>query len=579
MSFRPWASPRTGPEHYIERLNKRLRTKGRSEDDPDTVNLEVFGREGKHHPGLVNMWREGRLCDATVQCDDGRAFKVHRPVLAVSSKFFQQAFEGAFSEAEGRTVQLQQVPSEAFDAAAEFMYTGKLSIDASSLVPMLDVSSFLQMAELQHILVRAIADRITPDTFQEAWQAADRNGLRSLEQALVDAVTSSVTRISTFACSPQYDSLPEPVLNRLGNHTDSMRKKTLRVLMVRDGSSSVAKLDACRRSFERLGGMEHVQTTIDKQARVELVYTPPPEVCGGGRHFELEFQHLFPPQKVAAGSKIHLETCRFVPPRTAPSFSSSLHIGERGPCYKSDRETFVIDAVRLARPPTTVRASPDGVPLMHYAVVLDVGMSFTDACQQLAISTPGEEPNEGFYRSTQPWHPSKQGPMTPNTSPLSLLTRARTSGGAPSCDDKGSPLYILSTPGKRCSWTLTGPRALQDFLDSSELVLAPQAEWVRLYEALGRHCAHGAQCGDGGGAPLPEGAGETVAGSSCMLGRRLRTIHLLTGDALVPLWALLQPKRIVSVRVQASDEQPASYVAPNEPLFGVWVDPNDVPKY
>ena len=67
-----------------------------NEGDAHTIEISnIIG--GINQKSLVDMWREGRFCDAAVLID-GQRFDVHRVILAVSSPFFARAFEGGFSE-------------------------------------------------------------------------------------------------------------------------------------------------------------------------------------------------------------------------------------------------------------------------------------------------------------------------------------------------------------------------------------------------------------------------------------------------------------------------------------------------
>lgn len=51
--------------------------------------------EGHQEEGLLQLWREGQLCDVRIRTRDGAEFTVHKVVLAASSLYFRSLFVGA----------------------------------------------------------------------------------------------------------------------------------------------------------------------------------------------------------------------------------------------------------------------------------------------------------------------------------------------------------------------------------------------------------------------------------------------------------------------------------------------------
>ena len=545
-----------------------------NEGDAHTIEISnIIG--GINQKSLVDMWREGRFCDAAVLID-GQRFDVHRVILAVSSPFFARAFEGGFSETRDCEIKIE-LPggAEAWNPIAEFIYTGKCLLDVGSLLPLLEAAHYVQCTDLVEQVTKAIATRITPATFADAWAAAGRLTMPKFEEMLVFHATGSVENITTFACSPIFASLPEKVLSRITNSTTSQRTKIIRLIMERDGPPSREKLLKARKTFELLGGrLENVSFTIDKQAKVEVSWLADPETCDGDKMFSFDFASLI---HTFAPGKAQLNTCLYEPKTGEGPRRGEFGWGANPNQARYDffDEQYEVDRVFVAEGfPKTVRASPNGPPLSHYLVHLDVGLSYANACEKLARkqSVGRQVVGEGFYCSDAP-----QPGCT--TKRFALLVRT------------GQTSFTGYTPEGRTFHVAH----LEKFLDENSIVHDNGEGWTRAYDAALTRCVHGAHCGRGVASKDAELAREEAVdtvkrfaaatgvynapvapvdepgdGSMCMKGRRLRSIHLVTGDGILPLWGKLKPHNILRVRTSA--DSPAT-------LIGVWVDPANIPKY
>lgn len=560
------------------------RTRGDEEVDPDAV--EITGGSG-HNASLVGMWRKGRFCDATVVVD-GQNFAVHRVVLAIESTFFASAFDGGWVESGEGTIQLA-LPggAAAWAPIAEWLYTGRCLLSSGSLLPLLEAANFLQIEGLMHNLAAKASARITPATFGDAWEAAGRLMLRSedvhprhwsFERMLVHDVTRSVENITAFACSPGFATLPDPVLSQIRDHTTSLRKKTIRLLMVRDGSASSAKVSKAEQAFTLLGGgVDDVSFTIDKQARVEVSWVAKPETCVGGSFFEIDFtslrRHLHP------GCHATLSTCSYHPgvKRSSDSILSAFYSSPAR--YTFEDTKLSVDTIRIAAGfPKVVRASPGGPPLSHYQLVLDVGLSYGKARAKLEARQRdgGPVPGEGFYRSDAraPGHQSRSYSLLVWTGEYTGESHVRK--------------FLAHTPEGR-EYATTRDRHLREAHSKIEPPYDPADGWTRAYTHSATSCVHGSSCGEGvGAAAVEEARGKATEkvsataldGGLCTKGRRFRTVHVISGSGLVPLWAQLEPKAIVTVDTSvAADEVAHGGESAGAKIVGVWVDAAHIPKY
>ena len=189
----------------------------KSEPDPDDV--EVADHSRGHATQLVKFWRHGQFCDVTIMVE-GRAFEAHRcvlnlgsnqrssaslfptcsfraaQVLAGGSDFFAKAFGSECKDGIlGGTLHLEQdFEAAAYQAVAEFIYTGTCIVSVASLLPLLRRAHFLQAAPLQRALQGAIAERVTPAWYLDAWALASDLTMTELHARLIQTVVSSNDR-------------------------------------------------------------------------------------------------------------------------------------------------------------------------------------------------------------------------------------------------------------------------------------------------------------------------------------------------------------------------------------------------
>lgn len=86
-------------------------------------------RSSEHHAHLLlaqmnKMRLHSELCDVRLLVG-GRAFQVHRLVLAASGPYFSALFNSAMSEAREEEVHIAGVEADVFESLLEFIYTGR----------------------------------------------------------------------------------------------------------------------------------------------------------------------------------------------------------------------------------------------------------------------------------------------------------------------------------------------------------------------------------------------------------------------------------------------------------------------
>lgn len=86
-------------------------------------------RSSERHAHLLlaqmnKMRLQSELCDVRLLVG-GRAFRVHRVVLAASGPYFSALFNSAMSEAREEEVHIAGVEADVFESLLEFIYTGR----------------------------------------------------------------------------------------------------------------------------------------------------------------------------------------------------------------------------------------------------------------------------------------------------------------------------------------------------------------------------------------------------------------------------------------------------------------------
>ena len=105
-------------------------------------------------PGLLASRMEAMLGDErfadVIVVLEGRRFPSHRAVLAAWSGFFSTMFGGGWAESAAREVTVE-LPARGFDDLLMFCYTGRVDLHKDNVSALLQLSAFLQVAELEEL--------------------------------------------------------------------------------------------------------------------------------------------------------------------------------------------------------------------------------------------------------------------------------------------------------------------------------------------------------------------------------------------------------------------------------------------
>ena len=161
-------------------------------------------------PDLVQMWRDQRLTDLTVNVTSGE-FAVHRIVLAAGSEHIRGLLEGA-TLAAGAPLLIPSVSSVSFGLILEWLYTGTCTVENSELAPLAMAANYLIITSLQKAAEEELASRVTLETCRDMWRLASSHNLR---ERLESAAKAMVLQIPVEEYTP--DELRQLELEQLSS--------------------------------------------------------------------------------------------------------------------------------------------------------------------------------------------------------------------------------------------------------------------------------------------------------------------------------------------------------------------------
>ena len=96
--------------------------------------------------GLRRLQEGDSLCDLTLIADNA-PIRVHRPVMAASSDYFEALLTLDMQERTQKVITLKGVPSKGLQEIVKFVYTGQLRCSLDNITDVLLAASHLQMTE------------------------------------------------------------------------------------------------------------------------------------------------------------------------------------------------------------------------------------------------------------------------------------------------------------------------------------------------------------------------------------------------------------------------------------------------
>ncbi|TTB70983.1 Actin-binding protein IPP [Bagarius yarrelli] len=141
-------------------------------------------RSSERHAHLLlaqmnKMRLHSELCDVHLLVG-GRAFWVHRLVLAASGPYFSALFNSAMSEAREEEVHTAGVEADVFESLLEFIYTGCVEVTVENVQDLMMAADMLQLGELVLICGEFLRSHMEPNNCVGIYQFLEQIGYSEL---------------------------------------------------------------------------------------------------------------------------------------------------------------------------------------------------------------------------------------------------------------------------------------------------------------------------------------------------------------------------------------------------------------
>ena len=188
------------------------RKRARSASSGDTP-AGVLISGGEPYPAaFVQLWEEGTMCDANLHAAEGQGFRAHRNVLAAGSLYLRAKLCGEWTD-RNDDIALHEAPAFVLRAVLDFLYRGQCHLpDASQLLPLLEMASFLQADTLRESAAAVVLARLDVGSCLEAWDFAERHELPKL---LIAAQAVALRQFEVLVPTAHFVSLPAGRLSAL----------------------------------------------------------------------------------------------------------------------------------------------------------------------------------------------------------------------------------------------------------------------------------------------------------------------------------------------------------------------------
>lgn len=138
---------------------------------------------------LNHFRKEGRFCDIDLISGNIKV-KAHRVVLAASCAYFNAMFSTGLEESQKKTITLQSVPPDILPIIIDFIYTGEIIIDKSTVQHLLIAADMLQIRELVTGCGEYLRRELHPSNALGIFRFADAHNCTELAQEAQEHVQS-----------------------------------------------------------------------------------------------------------------------------------------------------------------------------------------------------------------------------------------------------------------------------------------------------------------------------------------------------------------------------------------------------
>ena len=148
--------------------------------------------------GLRSMRQAEKLCDVTLETDDGTRVPAHRCVLAAASPFFYAMFLSDLVEKTSTVIRLMDVAGDVLELVVDYMYQGGLRLtDCEAAGGLLEAADRLQIQPLLNDCSDFLVSQLSHDNCLGIREFARLHNTQELFSASTDFILEQFSAVSS----------------------------------------------------------------------------------------------------------------------------------------------------------------------------------------------------------------------------------------------------------------------------------------------------------------------------------------------------------------------------------------------
>ena len=145
--------------------------------------------------GFEMMRAEDTCTDFTLVAQ-GRSFRVHKQLLAVSSEYFQGCFRSGMLETQTDSMQLRNISGSGLQQVLEFLYKGKMTLSRKIVSDVLDAAVFLHIHEAVNLCCAYLLGHLKIKSIHDYIQLAETYHLNEFRKAVDEFILESFNKVT-----------------------------------------------------------------------------------------------------------------------------------------------------------------------------------------------------------------------------------------------------------------------------------------------------------------------------------------------------------------------------------------------
>ncbi|KAK2141118.1 hypothetical protein LSH36_1157g00060 [Paralvinella palmiformis] len=145
--------------------------------------------------GFDVMRAENTCTDFTLVAQ-GRSFRVHKQLLAVSSEYFQGCFRSGMLETQTDTMHLREISASGLQQVLDFLYKGRMTLSKKIVSDVLDAAVFLHINEAVNLCCAYLLGHLKIKSIHDYLQLADAYDLKEFRKAVDEFILENFHKVA-----------------------------------------------------------------------------------------------------------------------------------------------------------------------------------------------------------------------------------------------------------------------------------------------------------------------------------------------------------------------------------------------